>query len=138
MHGPAQDGAPFGFVNACRDANVPTLHRYRMRLREAHQSQNYRPWIDGLPYVLAGGGHFDPFYQNLIQHRLPEWLCTLVDEWHPTFPDNHYRGLRMQRFPLPQNFGSAILAPHFDRFSVAHGLSLGKDGLMDFHEASQD
>ncbi len=134
----ARDGhtrAPDSFAEDCRGVLLPTVHRYRMRLREAHLNAGYRPWTNGLPFVLSGGGQRDPFYQDLLQSRLPEWLSTTVSEWHEAVSHGPRPGLRRQAFPLPPRFGPQALSENFDRFSVAHGLSLGVDGLMEFRES---
>ncbi len=129
-------GAPTDFVNRCKNAILPVVSRYRHRLKEAHASRAFRPWIEGLPYVLSGGGHRDPFYQDLLGTSLEAWLETVVSEWDRTLPAGPHRGLVRQSFPTPRSFAPKVLLRDFDRFSVAHGLSLGADGLMEIRAAS--
>ena len=124
------------FVEQCKSAILPTVTRYRQKLRAAHQSPSFRPWTDGLHYILSGGGHRDAFYQHLLQHELDRWLATVASEWDPTAVPPRRAGLKLRQFPLPPNFLPKKLHPHFDRFSVAHGLSLGPDGLMELKDIS--
>lgn len=128
-------GAPTDFVNRCKNAILPVVSRYRHRLKEAHESPAFRPWAEGLPYVLSGGGRRDPFYQNLLGTSLEAWLATVVSEWDRTLPAGPHRGLIRQNFPTPRSFAPKVLLRDFDRFSVAHGLSLGADGLMEIRAA---
>lgn len=128
--------SPLKFVDRCRQSILPVVTRYRKRLKAAHESRAFRPWVDGLPYVLSGGGHRDPFYQDLLKAQLPHWLYPVVSEWELQSGGRN-RSLIHQSFPTPRSFAPKALLKDFDRFSVAHGLSLGADGLMDMRAASE-
>lgn len=127
--------SPPQFVDSCRQSILPVVSCYRKRLKGAHENQAFRPWVDGLPYVLSGGGHRDPFYQDLLKDQLPRWLYPVVSEWDDSQHGGRHRSLIHQSFPIPRSFAPKILLKDFDRFSVAHGLSLGADGLMEMRAA---
>lgn len=126
---------PAAFIERCKQSILPTVTRYRLKLRRAHESEAFRPWSSGLPFVLSGGGRRDQFYQHLLQHDLEKWLTTVVSEWDSAFCERR-KGLNVQRFPEPRSFAPRSLLPDFDRFSVAHGLALGVDGLMEMGDLS--
>jgi hypothetical protein len=130
-------GSPLEFVARCRESILPVVAQYRRRLKDAHQSKAFRPWVDGLPYVLSGGGHRDPFYQEILKTRLEQWLETVVSEWSDGQSAGRRRRLVHQSFPVPRSFAPKVLLSDFDRFSVAHGLALGPDGLMEMRNASE-
>ncbi len=127
--------SPPEFVSRCKESILPVVTKYRSLLKKSHVSPAFKPWVNGLPYVLSGGGHRDPFYQNLLESQLEAWLQTVASEWADTPNAKRHRGLVNQSFPLPRSFAPREMAPHFDRFSVAHGLSLGADGLMEIGRA---
>lgn len=127
----AGTGAPEAFSDEFRNVLLPTITRYRMRLQAVHENPHYQPWTAGLSYVLSGGGRRDPYYSDLFQHRVSEWLQGIVSEWHGMAYRGPRPGLKPCPFPVPPRFGPEVPRQHFDRFSVAHGLSLGKDGMME-------
>jgi hypothetical protein len=52
-------------------------------------------------------------------------MHNIVGEWTDDEP-----GLRLELFRAPHSFGPVFLKEHFDRFSVAHGLSLDPNTLL--------
>ena len=138
IYGTPQAEPPAHFHERCRGVLMGNVVRYRKRLRDAHASRAFRPWVDGLPYVLSGGGRRDPYFQKLLCADLEGWLSTVCSEWDQSLTGAPHRGLQLRSFPTPKAFGPRYLAPEFDRFSVAHGLSLGAENLMEIIQARSD
>jgi len=121
---------PAHFHEHCKEVIMKNVVRYRRHLQNKHvKKRGFMPWTDGLPYVLSGGGCRDPYYQKLLNADLPQWLETVCSEWQ-SFSGMPKRGLQLRSFPAPKAFAPRVLATDFDRFSVAHGLSLGVENLM--------
>jgi len=125
---------PSRFQERCKEVILKNVVKYRNHLKAAHISRTYRPWHAGLPYVLSGGGRRDEYFQTLLSTDLGQWLETVCSEWDPLITGPR-RGLMLQPFPPPKAFTPRILVADFDRFSVAHGLSLGVDNLMQVTQA---
>ncbi len=121
---------PQDFIAKCKSTILPVVVGYRKSLKDSFLGF-LRPWPDGLPYVLSGGGHRDAFYQELLSVHLVSWLEPVCSEWTRN-------KLIRKNFPPPRSFSPKHLLADFDRFSVAHGLSLGRDGLMDIRSAQMD
>jgi hypothetical protein len=139
-HGEAipQPDPPSSFHSRCRSVIQGNVVRYRKHLRSKHTSPAYRPWTEGLPYVLSGGGHRDNYFQKVLRVDLEMWLSTVCSEWDQSSTGGPRRGLQLRPFPTPKAFTPRHLAPEFDRFSVAHGLSLGTENLMEVIQARTD
>jgi hypothetical protein len=123
------------FQERCREVVVGNVVRYRNHLKAAHMSRTFRPWPAGLPYVLSGGGRRDAYYERLLNTDLPRWLETVCSEWDQTQTGGSQRRLMLRPFPIPKAFLPRSLTSDFDRFSVAHGLSLGVENLIHVAQA---
>ena len=120
-----------GFRARCKEVVLANIVKFRRSLKRSHVSPNYDPFPHVLPYILSGGGHRDSFYQILLDQELEEWLLPCTD-WQLNRSDraNWGQGMKRLDFPFPHQFSPRSLKSDFDRFSVAHGLSLGADNLM--------
>lgn len=130
--------APTRFREACKEVILKNVVRYRKHLKGVHLSRTFKPWPAGLPYVLSGGGRRVEYFQQLLSADLRHWLDTVCSEWDQTLIGGPKRGLTLRPFPTPKAFEPRFLSVDFDRFSVAHGLSLGVDNLMQVTQARVD
>ena len=130
----ARHETPPDFEIRCKEVLLSTVTKFRKALKVAHvDGVAYGPFRAGLPYVLSGGGCSDPYYKTLLQQKLTDWMFTLCREWedNPAARRHHNQAMIQTTFPVPPRFNPQDLGRlHFDRFSVAHGLSLGTENLM--------
>lgn len=130
------DQDPTHFREACKHALVPVVIEHRKRLKSVHTSPAFLPFREGLPYVLAGGGRHHPFYRSILERDLEAWLETICREWSSRPQHRPQNGwLQKRSLEAPNTFIPRDLRSHFDRFSVAHGLSLELAGSVEMRIA---
>ena len=125
------------------DSPWSCMARFR-RIQRRSFPHTEDPWGKNLRVFLAGGGSRSPFYRGLLadgplEHKLMPWTA-----WHTDEQTRRSRreGIRVERIPQPdperlRGFPRE-LSGHFDRLSVAYGLSLGRQNLMKVVNATRD
>jgi len=124
------------FADKCLDQALSNFSAFKRYLDKPFREVGERPkaFRKNVHIILSGGGSRVAFYRKLFPDQLEEVvLKSGLTLWNhdPAHRRIHGEGFHIRHLVQPDNFMvSGISSDEFDRLSVAHGLSLSSETIL--------